>query len=165
MWTELILLLILPNFRFSIYWFFPECPRLRTVHLPMVAGSFENISIICIISADTGTERSNLLFGGSIEKTYLIAHSCDYGGVPIRCKPCDRFEGKSACWTDERDDIVPEMHIGRQTGCCGPAARRVTSNMNENHLLLRDWSHQDSWRGTLLLSSRVHYEIIYLVKK
>lgn len=57
----------------------------------------------------------------------LVAHASDDGSVPVRSEAGDWLQCKGARWSNERDDIGFEMHVGSQTRSDVPGARRVTA--------------------------------------
>lgn len=59
--------------------------------------------------------------------TYLITHARDNRTVPISRESCHRFQGEGTSRSDERDRVVPEVHVRCQTGCCRSAARWITA--------------------------------------
>lgn len=47
---------------------------------------------------------------------YLVTHAGDNRCIPIGGQACNRFQGKRTCWSNKRDHIVLETHVGCQTG-------------------------------------------------
>lgn len=99
-----------------------NCINIIIINIIIIKKSFIFFSIYYEINNWGLIERLNE------NKHYLITHSGNYRNIPISSKSCHGFKSESTSWTDKSDHIVPEVHVGRQTWCCGSAARWITIN-------------------------------------